>query len=169
MALTESLQVQTKYTHPSNTFSKRMPLNLSFSKGFPGCTRGKESTCQCRRCKIQGADPWVGKTPWGRKYYPLQYSSLGNPVNRGAWWAIVHGITESDAIEHAKEKSKLGGWVWTPCTGWRRLPNLLSCSGKQWNHWIIRLRITMEILHEKRAACYNKLNTFIHLSFSSVI
>ena len=26
---------------------------------------------------------------------PLQYSCLGNPMDRGAWWAIVHGVTKS--------------------------------------------------------------------------
>ena len=52
---------------------------------------GKESTCQCRRC---GFNPWVGKIPWRSKWNPLQYSCLGNPMDRGAWWAIVHGITE---------------------------------------------------------------------------
>ena len=35
--------------------------------GFPGGTRGKESTCQCRRCKRCGFYPWVGKIPWSRK------------------------------------------------------------------------------------------------------
>ena len=34
-----------------------------------------------------------------RKDNPLQYSSLGNPMDRGAWWATVHGIAkESDMI-----------------------------------------------------------------------
>ena len=33
--------------------------------------------------------------------YPLQYSCLENPVDRGAWWATVHGVVESDSIEHA--------------------------------------------------------------------
>ena len=28
---------------------------------------------------------------------PLQYSCLGNPAERGAWWAAVHGIAESRA------------------------------------------------------------------------
>ena len=27
--------------------------------------------------------------------YPLQYSCLENPMNKGAWWATVHGVTES--------------------------------------------------------------------------
>ena len=30
----------------------------------------------------------------------LQYSYLGNPTNRRAWWTIVHGVAESDMIEH---------------------------------------------------------------------
>ena len=32
---------------------------------------------------------------------PHQYSCLGNPMDRGTWWATVHGVTESDMTEHA--------------------------------------------------------------------
>ena len=35
-----------------------------------GGTRGKESTCQCRRSKRYGFDPWVRKIPWSRIWYP---------------------------------------------------------------------------------------------------
>ena len=38
--------------------------------GFPGGASGKESTCQCRRYKTCGFDPWVGKIPWRRKWHP---------------------------------------------------------------------------------------------------
>ena len=32
---------------------------------------------------------------------PLQHSRLENPMDRGAWWATVHGVTESATTEHA--------------------------------------------------------------------
>ena len=36
--------------------------------GFPGGFSGKEPICQCKRHKRHGFDPWVGKTPWRRKW-----------------------------------------------------------------------------------------------------
>ena len=43
--------------------------------------------------------PWVGKIPWRRKCYPLQYSCLENPMDRGPWWDTVHGIRVWDDWE----------------------------------------------------------------------
>ena len=53
--------------------------------GFLGETSGKEPPCQCQRYKRRGLDPWVGKIPWGEHGNPLQYSCLGNPMDRRAW------------------------------------------------------------------------------------
>ena len=61
-----------------------------YKKGLPWWLGGKESTCQCRRCRFH---IWVGKSPWRRN--PLQYSCLENPMDRGGWWATVHGDTKS--------------------------------------------------------------------------
>ena len=36
-------------------------------------------------------DPWVGKIPGGGHGHQLQYSYPENPMDRGAWWATVHG------------------------------------------------------------------------------
>ena len=39
----------------------------------------------------------LGRFPGEGNGNPLQYSCLGNPMDRGAWWATVHGVTkESD-------------------------------------------------------------------------
>jgi len=37
---------------------------------FPGGTNSKKSTCQCRRLKRLGFNPWDGKIPWRRAWQP---------------------------------------------------------------------------------------------------
>ena len=39
--------------------------------------------------------PGLGRSPGGGHGNPLQYSSLENPIDRGAWWATVHGVVKS--------------------------------------------------------------------------
>ena len=42
-----------------------------------------------------GSVPRLGRSPGGGYGNPFQYSCLGNPMDRGAWQAIVHGVTKS--------------------------------------------------------------------------
>ena len=42
-----------------------------------------------------GSIPGLGRSPGGRHGNPLQYSCLQNPMDRGAWWPIVRGVTKS--------------------------------------------------------------------------
>ena len=42
-----------------------------------------------------GSVPGWGRSPGGGHGNPLQYPCLGNPVDRGAWWAIVLGVAKS--------------------------------------------------------------------------
>ena len=37
----------------------------------------------------------LGRSPGEGNSNPLQYSCLENPIDRGAWWATVHGVTKS--------------------------------------------------------------------------
>ena len=58
---------------------------------FPGGSDGKESSCSVRHL---GSTPGLRRSPGGMHGNPLQYSSLENLMDRGAWWATVHGVTE---------------------------------------------------------------------------
>ena len=42
-----------------------------------------------------GSIPRLGRSPGGENSNPLQYSCLENPMDRGAWRAIVHGVIKS--------------------------------------------------------------------------
>ena len=60
--------------------------------GFPGGASGKEPTCKFNRYKIV---PGLGRCPRGGHGNPLQFSCLENPIDRGAWRAIAHGVPKS--------------------------------------------------------------------------
>ena len=60
--------------------------------GFPGGSAGKELACNAGDL---GSSPRLGRFPGEGKGYPLQYSGLKNPMERGAWWATVRGVTKS--------------------------------------------------------------------------
>ena len=42
-----------------------------------------------------GSIPGLGRFPGGGNSNPLQYSCLGNPMDRGAWQAAVHGVAQT--------------------------------------------------------------------------
>jgi len=46
-----------------------------------------------------GSIPGSGRSPGRGNGNPFQYSCLENAVDRGAWWAIVHGVSESNMTE----------------------------------------------------------------------
>ena len=41
-----------------------------------------------------GLIPGSGRSSRGENDNPLQYSCLGNPMDKGAWWVTVHGVVE---------------------------------------------------------------------------
>ena len=65
------------------------------TKGFPGGASAKEPACQRMRTKRGGLIPGSRRFPGGGNGNPLQYSCLENPMDRGAWYAAVHGVAKS--------------------------------------------------------------------------
>ena len=65
--------------------SQRLYIVDDIIQGLPRWLSGKESTCQRRR---RGSIPGSGRPPGVGNGNPLQYCCLGNPMDKGAWWAI---------------------------------------------------------------------------------
>ena len=92
----------------------------TLSSGFPGGASGKEPARQCSRYKRHGFDPWVRSMPWRRKWQnPLQYSCLGNPMDRGTWRVTVWGMAKSQ-IRLKRLSTELSEYCSIP-NGWRSL------------------------------------------------
>ena len=64
-------------------------LNWIPGFNFPHSSLGKKSACSAGD---QGSIPGLGRSPGEGNSNPLQYSRLENPMERGAWGAMVHGV-----------------------------------------------------------------------------
>ena len=68
-------------------------IYLRFIDSFPGDTVVKNLPANAGDTKdVQFLSR--GRSPGEENENPLQYSYLGNPMDRGAWWATVHGVTK---------------------------------------------------------------------------
>ena len=76
--------------------TKPITGRFSMSEVLPFSSDGKESACNA---EDPGSIPGLGRSSRRGSGNPLQYSCLENPMNRGAWRATVHGVTELDMAE----------------------------------------------------------------------
>ena len=84
------------------TIAQQAPLSLEFSRQeyWAGLPFPSPSNCNTG---VLDSVPGAGRTPAEVYGYPLQYSCLGNHMDRGAWWATVHGAARGG---HAAKMSK---------------------------------------------------------------
>ena len=67
----------------------KISIYVSLLLGFPG---GSEVKNLPANAGDMGSIPASERCPGGGNGNPLQYSYQGNPTDRGAWWAAVHGV-----------------------------------------------------------------------------
>ena len=90
------------------------------STGFPGGSVVKNPPAG-----DLGSIPGLGKSPGEGNGSPLQYSCLGNPMDRGAWWATVHEVARvrhnlvtkpppTSGISHSGKHLKYSTFYWMP-------------------------------------------------------
>ena len=77
--------------------------------GLPQWLSGQEPACNAGDL---GLIPGSGISPGGGHGNPLQYSCMENPMDRGAWWATVHGVAKSQT-----RLKRLSTWCLHPCLG----------------------------------------------------
>ena len=65
------------------------------SRGSQRATLVKNLPANAEDIRDVGSTPGSGRSPGGGHGNPLQYSCLENPMDRGAWWAIVHRVAKS--------------------------------------------------------------------------
>ena len=76
--------------------------------GFPSGSVLKNLPASASDARDVGSIPGSGKYSQKGNGNPLQYSSLGNPLDRGAWRDAVHGVTESNRLSSLE-------WAWQAC------------------------------------------------------
>ena len=70
-------------------------LSKTLSWGFPGDSAIKNLPDNAGDAE---SIPGSGRFPGKENGNPLQYSCLGNPMDRGAWWATVQGVTKESSM-----------------------------------------------------------------------
>jgi len=66
-----------------------------YTNGFPCGSVVKNPPANAGDAGVEGLIPGSGRSPGEGNGNPLQYSYLENPMDRGAWWATVHGVAKS--------------------------------------------------------------------------
>ena len=70
-------------------------VSIKFPEHFPGGTVVKNLSANAGDARDVGLIPGSGRSPGDGHGWPLQCSCLENPMDRGAWWAAVHGAAKS--------------------------------------------------------------------------
>ena len=123
--------------------------------GLPWWPSGKESACNADLGLIPGS----GRSPGGGNGYPLQYSCLENPKDRGVWRATVHGLQRigHDQVPNNNKISSMNYW-----------PKGISKPNLRMHHHVpisVRFETLLIRLIHVNVFCLHKFSIFLNANF----
>ena len=80
---------------PGGSDSKESACNAGDQGSIPGGGHGSDDVESACDVGDSGSIPGLGKSPGEGNDNSLQYSCLGNCMERGVWWATVHGVAKN--------------------------------------------------------------------------
>ena len=98
----------------------------------------KNTPASAGNVRDMGSIPGSGRSPGGGHGNPLQYSCLEKPTDRGAWWAIVHGVSRSQTqLEWLSAYTADKALRPAACLNWSisEQPSISSCSEMSSESW----------------------------------
>ena len=99
------------YFCPRNILMAALHLVCTYSwLGFPGGSAVKNLPAMQEMYRRRVFHPFVRRSPGGGYGYPIQYSCLENPMDRGAWWATVHEVEKESDMTKWLNNNKSSGW-----------------------------------------------------------
>ena len=114
---------------------------------FPG---GSDAKASVYNAGDLGSSPGLGRSPGEGNGNPLQYYCLENPMDRGAWWATIHGVAESwtqlSTIAHSTIFILVPNWK---SSNYPRV---------EWIHWDLSMDINYIVMkmNSKDESCKHK-------------
>ena len=135
--------------------------NIITCWGFPGGSVVKNLPANAGDTGDGGSIPGLGRSPGGGNGNLLWYSCLENPMDRGVWWATVHGVAKCGTwlMDWARMQSHIKDWSQTSQPMMLYLPVISSLQLiSKWNHTIPQVFKSMpQPLMPKKL----KLNSFM--------
>ena len=147
---------------------------LEIFMGFLGGLVLKNLAANARDTRDKGLIPGWERSPGGGNGNPRQYSYLGSPMDRGAWWATVHGVTKSwtqlrdwacGACAHTHTHTRSCASLYSPSSKWfhdalcvaqQKKGTRNGCYLYNW-HW-------QQLSHRTERTCENHHHSFATVS-----